>query len=149
MTRNVPKPFEPREERKGRFRKRAVLANIICPRPGFWCRGTSACTLVAEHPNVPSFRFLVRGDIRQNHPFGNHPFCEPLRTPHTKHKLTSAFITRMCRDYHTGSLHVTECPITLFPVLHGVPVTVWPEPFPCVWTCERNAAIYETVAFAI
>ena len=37
-------------EIKGRFRKRVVLAN------------------------VPSFRFSFRGNIRQNHPFGNHPF---------------------------------------------------------------------------
>ena len=35
---------------KGRFRKRVVLAN------------------------VPSFRFSFRGNIRRNHPFGNHPF---------------------------------------------------------------------------
>ena len=37
-------------EIKGRFRKRVVLANI------------------------PLFRFSFRGNIRQNHPFGNHPF---------------------------------------------------------------------------
>ena len=37
-------------EIKGRFRKRVVLAN------------------------VPSFRFAFRGNIRRNHPFGNHPF---------------------------------------------------------------------------
>ena len=37
-------------EIKGRFRKRAVLAN------------------------VPSFRFSFRGNIRRNRPFGNHPF---------------------------------------------------------------------------
>ena len=36
-------------EIKGRFRKRVVLAN------------------------VPSFRFSFRGNIRRNHPFGNHP----------------------------------------------------------------------------
>ena len=24
--------------------------------------------------NVPSFRFAFRGNIRRNHPFGNHPF---------------------------------------------------------------------------
>ena len=35
---------------KGRFRKRAVLAN------------------------VPSFRFSFQGNVHQNHPFGNHPF---------------------------------------------------------------------------
>ena len=37
-------------EIKGRFRERVVLAN------------------------VPSFRFSFRWNIRQNHPFGNHPF---------------------------------------------------------------------------
>ena len=37
-------------EIKGRFCKRVVLAN------------------------VPSFRFSFRGNIRRNHPFGNHPF---------------------------------------------------------------------------
>ena len=37
-------------EIKGRFRKRVVLSN------------------------VPSFRFSFRGNIRRNHPFGNHPF---------------------------------------------------------------------------
>ena len=37
-------------EIKGRFHKRVVLAN------------------------VPSFRFSFRGNIRRNHPFGNHPF---------------------------------------------------------------------------
>ena len=37
-------------EIKGRFSKRVVLAN------------------------VPSFRFSFRGNIRRNHPFGNHPF---------------------------------------------------------------------------
>ena len=40
-------------EIKGRFRKRVVLAN------------------------VPSFRFSFRGNIHQNHPFGNHPFANP------------------------------------------------------------------------
>ena len=25
--------------------------------------------------NVPSFRFSFRGNIRRNHPFGNHPFA--------------------------------------------------------------------------
>ena len=38
-------------EIKGRFRKRVVLAN------------------------VPSFRFSFQGNIRRNHPFGNHPFA--------------------------------------------------------------------------
>ena len=26
---------------------------------------------------VPSFRFLLQGNIRQNHPCGNHPFANP------------------------------------------------------------------------
>ena len=63
-----------RGETKGRFRKRAVWANV--PSLFFWYRGTCACTIVpvfgtGEHPNVPSFRFLVPGNIRQNHPFVN------------------------------------------------------------------------------
>ena len=44
-------------EIKGRFPKRVVLAN------------------------VPSFRFSFRGNIRQNHPFGNHPFVNPRDFP--------------------------------------------------------------------
>ena len=43
-------PLKNHWEIKGRFRKRVVLAN------------------------VPSFRFSFRGNIRRNHPFGNHPF---------------------------------------------------------------------------
>ena len=42
-------------EIKGRFRKRVVLAN------------------------VPLFRFSFRGNIRRNHPFGNHPFANPKK----------------------------------------------------------------------
>ena len=42
-------------EIRGRFRKRVVLAN------------------------VPSFRFSFRGNIRRNHPFGNHPFVNTQR----------------------------------------------------------------------
>ena len=30
-----------------------------------------------EHPNVPSFRFSFWGNIRQNHPFENHPLGPP------------------------------------------------------------------------
>ena len=56
------------------------------PRSGFWHQGTSECALVpvlvpGEHPNVPSFRFSLRGTIRQNHPFGNHPFGNPRSEP--------------------------------------------------------------------
>ena len=50
--RNAPKN---RWEIKGRFRKRVVLAS------------------------VPSFRFSFRGNIRRNHPFGNHPFAIPRK----------------------------------------------------------------------
>ena len=62
---------------KGRFWR-------MCLRSGFWYRGTSAWTLVpvlgaGEHTNVPLFRFLVPGNIRQNHPFGNHPCANPER----------------------------------------------------------------------
>ena len=76
----VPPPwFEGKQKGgfvKGRFGR-------ICPRSGFWYRGTSACTLVlvlgsGEHPKVPSVRFLVPGNIRRNDPFGNHSV---LRTP--------------------------------------------------------------------
>ena len=54
----------------------------MCPLSVFRYWGTSACTLVpvsgtGERPNVPSFRFLVPGNIRQNHPCGNHPFAHP------------------------------------------------------------------------
>ena len=46
--------FNSHWEIKGRFRKRVVLAN------------------------VPSFRFSFRGNIRRNHPFGNHPSVNKL-----------------------------------------------------------------------
>ena len=57
---------------KGRFWR-------MYPRSSFWYRGTSACTLVpvsgtGEHPNVARSGFLVPGNIRQDHPFGNYPF---------------------------------------------------------------------------
>ena len=50
----------------------------MCPRSGVRSEGTCERTLVpvfvlGEHPNVPSFRFSFRGNIRQDHPFGNHP----------------------------------------------------------------------------
>ena len=61
----------------------------MCPRSGFRSGGTCERTLVpvfipGEHPNVPSFRLVFRGNIRQNHPFGKPPFCQPpkiLLTP--------------------------------------------------------------------
>ena len=50
--------------------------------PNLWYRGTCACTLVPvfgtwEHLHVPSFRLVVPGNIRQDHPFRNHPFANP------------------------------------------------------------------------
>ena len=53
------------------------------PRSSFRSGGTCERTLVpvfvpGEHPIVPSFRFSFRGNIRQNHPFGEPPF---LATP--------------------------------------------------------------------
>ena len=40
-----------------------------------------------EHPNVPSFRFSFRGNIRQNHPSGNHPLSTPeIRDPNSGSK---------------------------------------------------------------
>ena len=65
---------------KGRFRKRVVLANV--PSFRFLVPGNIRMYLrsvfgIGEHPNVLSFRFLVPGNIRQNHPFGNHPCANP------------------------------------------------------------------------
>ena len=77
----IVRPAPPcREETKGRFRKRVVLANVpsfwfLVPgnirmylRSVFWYQGTSECTLVpcfgtGEHPPKP--------------PFWKPPFCEP------------------------------------------------------------------------
>ena len=69
-----------RWETKGRFRKRVVLPNV--PSFRFSFRGNMrtyprSFFVPGEHPNVPSFRFLLRGNIRQNHPFGKPPFCQP------------------------------------------------------------------------
>ena len=54
----------------------------MCPRSGFRSGGTCEFTLVpvfvlGEHPTVPSFQFSLRGNTRQNHPFGKPRFCEP------------------------------------------------------------------------
>ena len=57
----------------------------MCPCSGFRSGGTcERRTLVpvfvpGEHPNVSSFRFSFRRNIRQNHPFGRPPFCQPAR----------------------------------------------------------------------
>ena len=77
--------FKVHWEIKGRFRKRVQFWRM-CPRPAFRSGGTRERTLVpvfvpGEHPNAPSFRFSFRGsgrgNIRQNHPFGKPPFCQP------------------------------------------------------------------------
>ena len=95
----APKRPKGHWEIKGRFRKRVVLANVLVPvfvpgehppKPPFWkppfCqhqkgslgdkRAVSKRVVLA---NVPSFRFSFRGNIRQNHPFGNHPFANPRK----------------------------------------------------------------------
>ena len=66
-------------ETKGRFRKcgsgKCALVPVFVPgnmrtypRSGFRS---------GEHDIVPSLRFSFRGSIRQNHPFGKPPFCQP------------------------------------------------------------------------
>ena len=55
------------ERTKGRFRKRVVGECALVPVFG-----------TGDHPNVPSSQFLVQGNIRQNHPFGDPNL---LRTP--------------------------------------------------------------------
>ena len=50
------------------------------PRSGFWYRGTSECTFVPFFFNIRMYSrsvFVVLGNIRQNHPFGNHPVANP------------------------------------------------------------------------
>ena len=48
------------------------------PRSGGTCERTLVPVFVpGEHANVPSFRFSFRVNIRQNHPFGKPPFCQP------------------------------------------------------------------------
>ena len=80
-----PRKFgKDREETKGQFCKRAVLASFssfrsfvpsfcfLYPRSGFFFGpGTPV--------SVPSFRVLGPGNICQNHPFGNHPFAKARR----------------------------------------------------------------------
>ena len=57
---------------KGGFGERALVAVF---RSGGTCERTLVLVFVlGENPNVPSFRFSFRGNIRQNYPFGNHPF---------------------------------------------------------------------------
>ena len=68
--------------------KRAVFVKgwfwRMYPHSGFRSGGTCTRTPVpvfvpGEHPNVPLFRFSLRGKICQNHPFGKPPFCQPQK----------------------------------------------------------------------
>ena len=45
----------------------------MCPRSGFLYRRSVFCTVVPVF--VPSFRFVVSRNIRQNHPFGDQRFA--------------------------------------------------------------------------
>ena len=64
------------------------------PRSSFRFGGTCERTLApvfvpGEHQNVPSFRFSFRGNIRQNHPFGNLPFNPRLSCDCLKPECTT------------------------------------------------------------
>ena len=72
--------------------------------PVVWYRVTSQCALVpvfgiGERPHVPSFRLLVQGNIRQNHPFRNHPFANPLNTTLLLNKVSVKRGFRKCLRY--------------------------------------------------
>ena len=64
---------------KGRFRKRVVLAN------------------------VPSFRLSFRGNICQNHPFGNHPFANPQKERKRTQTLRVACLAGVLRGNRTSN----------------------------------------------
>ena len=71
-----------------------------------------------EHPNVPSFRFSVQGNIRQNHPFGNHPFANP-RPGHLKRRAPrSSLGMQLFRSYRMSL--VTESLPHRFPPLNDL-----------------------------
>ena len=59
---------------KGNFQKSPWSWISLLWRP-FWSFPSSR----EEHANVASFQFLVPGNIRQNHPFGNHPCANPRK----------------------------------------------------------------------
>ena len=44
-----------------------------------------------EHLNVPLFRFSFQGNIRQNHPFGNHPLVKPRNPDSPYYKEVTSF----------------------------------------------------------
>ena len=77
-----------REETKGRFRKRAVLANA----PSFpflvpWKIRMYPCSV-----------FWYRGNIRQNHPFGNHPFANPKKAQKSVNVRKWALPCKNCKQ---------------------------------------------------
>ena len=73
----------------------------MCPRSGFWCRGTSAGPLApvfgaGEHPHVPSLRFGYRGTSAKTTLLETAllgiPNLEPTPTPtHTPKRFRSVF----------------------------------------------------------
>ena len=83
---------------KGWFSRRVVLANVPLV-PVFRSGGTCERTLVpvfvpGEHPNVPSFQFSFRVNMRQNHPFGKPIFGQPsthVRSGHIFHVFSQFF----------------------------------------------------------
>ena len=55
--------------------------------------------------NVPSFRFSFRGNIRQNHPFGNHPFVNTKKAHwEIKGRFPKGWFWRMypCSGFRSG-----------------------------------------------
>ena len=76
----------------------------MCPRSCFRYRGTSECTFVPAFgawQNVPSFRFLVPGNIRQNHSFGNHPFSEKNQRATAKGQNRFGTFSHFFTVFHT------------------------------------------------
>ena len=63
------------KETKGEFWRMCPRAGFCAVVPVFVPSLQLVCTVVLFF--VPSFRFSVQGNIRQNHPFGNPAFCEP------------------------------------------------------------------------
>ena len=92
-------PLKPHWEIKGRFRKRVVLAN------------------------VPSFRFSFLGNIRRNHPFGNHPFVRQ----HQKGSLGDKRAVSLKRVVLEPKR--TSLPPVFVPILENNFSDPWMQPF--------------------
>ena len=97
-----------KRKQKGRFCKRMVLANVpslrlfwychsipvplfwffgsvvpfLYPRSGLWCRRSVSC--------APRSGFGGPGNIREKHPFGNHPF---LQTRNSRNSLITTLLS--------------------------------------------------------